>query len=272
MRNSFVRKSSVICARLAVAAAILLSPQLRGQTASAPAQPGPTEIAGIRPGMTAQQAYDALKAHAHGAKIVTERLSINGVSETPIPVGMAVMIPDTLPAEIVTVWLTTPPSTQVVWAVGETMKYPDANQMLTESVLGALRKKFGAEQTANGGPTLYWTFDRQGSRRPEINAASCVTFNLNVTDPNAPTFSMARPPLYVPVPPKSPCDPLVSVTGLMEGPNNADRYVTRITLIVVDHALVRSNAEAYNVYLANAAAAKQKQDLDKAKEQKAPVF
>jgi len=81
---------------------------------------------------------------------------------------------------------------------------------------------------------------------------------------------MASPNLFVSLPPKSPCDAVVSFTGLMEGPNNAAQYVTTITQIEVDHALLRSNTEAYNAYLANAAAAKRKQDLDRAKEQKAP--
>lgn len=263
-------KSRMLCARFVLAAPLLLSLQLPAQTGATPGTPGPPEIAGIHTGMTAQQAYEALKARAHGAKVVVARLSINGLSETPVPVGMAVTVPDALPSEVISVWLTTPPSPQVVWAVGETLKYPDANQILTGTALGALRKKFGAEQTANGGPTLYWTFDRQGGRRPEINAASCMTFNLMVQDPNGSTFSMASPNLFVSLPPKSPCDAVVSFTGLMEGPNNAAQYVTTITQIEVDHALLRSNTEAYNAYLANAAAAKRKQDLDRAKEQKAP--
>src|SRR5438105_3965619 len=146
MRNRLVLRSRVPGAVFAAIAAALLSSQLRGQAVAAPAaQAGVLELGGIRPGMTAQQAYEALKARAHGAKIGIGEYSVAGLSEKPVPNSMAVFIPDTMPAQTITVWLTLPPSKQVVWAVGLEQRYSESGKMLPGTIVDALRKKYGPE-------------------------------------------------------------------------------------------------------------------------------
>jgi hypothetical protein len=49
-------------------------------------------------------------------------------------------------------------------------------------------------------------------------------------------------------------------------------YFSTITVIEIDYALVQSFREAYQAYIANASARQQQQELQKVKEQKAPVF
>jgi hypothetical protein len=265
MRISFVQKLCALCATTAV---MLCSPQLCAQAAAS----GVPDVAGIRPGMTAQQAYDALKAHAPRAKIAIGQNTVEGVSATPVPDLMTVKIDDRVPSEILTIWLTTPPSKQVVWAVAQSMTYPESNKMLVSTVVDALRKRFG-NQTGSQPLFAYWAFDQQG-RHADATASNCINsqnFSIYVVDPTAPTFTYVTPLIY-PMSPKSQCDELMDVKAQLTGPNNAAEYVTVITVTEVDHSLVRSTKEAYSAYMANAGAHQQQQELQKAKEQKAPVF
>jgi hypothetical protein len=275
MRNPSILRSRVPGAVFAAIAAALLSTQLRGQAVAAPgAQAGVLDLAGIRPGMTAQQAFDALKARAHGAQIGVGENSVTGVSEKPVPNSMAVFIPDTMPAQTITVWLTLPPSKQVVWAVGLEQKYPESGKMLPGTIVDALRKKYGPEVP----PTVpamalepYWAFDEQG--QPAKNAESCrynQFSSLTVQPPVGATYSFASPLIYSPNP-KSACDSLVNVRTQI-ATQYPGGYFSTITVIEIDYALVQSFREAYNAYIANASARQQQQELQKAKEQKAPVF
>ena len=258
------RVVAVLCV---AAAALLWPPQFFAQ---APVSPVP-DLAGVRIGMTAQQAYDALKAHTNGAKISIGQNTIAGVSETPVPVGMAVKIDSKVPMETITVWLTTPPSKQVVWAIAQEMNYPDANKLLKGPVLDALRKKFGSDLMTV--PVFsYWAFNQQGMPAGvAAQAGTCATrqdFSVSVAEPSGPTFPLGTPLIYAPGPP-TPCDGLIEVRAQMRGPDN---FVTAVSVTEVDRSLARSAREAYYSYLGNAGAREQQQEVDRAKQQKAPVF
>jgi len=266
MRILFAKNRRALYATTAM---VLWSVQVLAQAPSS----GVPDIAGIRPGMTAQQAYEALKAHAPRAKIAIGQYPIEGVSATPVPNLMTVKIDDRVPGEIVSLWLTTPPSKQVVWAVAQVMTYPDSNKMLLSTVVDALRKKFGIQ---NGTQPLlaYWAFDQQGHAERSVTPSTCIStqgFSIYAVDPQAPTFANVTPLMY-PGSPKSQCDDLIDVKAQLTGPANTAEYVTNITLSEVDHSLVYSTREAYKAYMANAGARQQQQELEKAKEQKGPVF
>jgi hypothetical protein len=271
MRN-LLGRSPLRCVMPYVTALVLLAAPCNAQNSTAAAASNPLpDIAGIRPGMTAQQAYEVLKARAPGALIGVGQVPVEGVSAKPVPTAIAVRIPDKVPAETITVWLTTPPSKQVVWAVAEQLDYSDSNKVLTSTVLDALRKKFGPEMNPkNYG--LWWSFDAQGKHADSL--PDCINYdnmNLAATNPSAPTFSFATPLMYTGGP-RSPCDPLVAVRASTLASSNNSPYTISITLSELDHSLVLASREQYKAYIANAGARHDQEELEKAKQQKGPVF
>jgi len=268
MRIPFALTLCVLC----IVTGIALCPQ---KACAQAAVPGVPEIAGIRTGMTAQQAYEVLKAHAPRARISIGQNIVEGVSAKPVPNLMTVKVDDAVPMEIITVWLTTPPSKQVVWAVGETLTYPPDNKMTKATAVSALHKKFGTEMSSQSGYSYYWPFDLQGGPATAVASGSnCVNvqnLSVSIVEPTEPTFTSVSPLIYS-VSPKSPCDSLVDVRVQLNGPANAAEYVTTIALTEVDHSLVRSTKEAYSAYVANAGARQRQEEADKARQQQAPVF
>ena len=89
-----------------------------------------------------------------------------------------------------------------------------------------------------------------------------------VHSPEGATYGFVTPLLMVPGP-ANPCDSVVEVRATIdESPNLA--YAVGLTVIVSDRALARRSQEAYQALLSTNATAKQKQELEKAKQQKAP--
>jgi hypothetical protein len=74
------------------------------------------DIDGISPRMAAQEAYNRLKARNPNIRIGVGQNQVLGVSNKPIPLTMAAEIMDPAAPEVITLWLTTPPRPQVVWA------------------------------------------------------------------------------------------------------------------------------------------------------------
>jgi hypothetical protein len=194
--------------------------------------------------------------------------SVAGVTDKPVPTAMAVMIPDAVPAQTITVWLTTPPLPQTVWAVGLEQKYPESGKLLKSTIVDALRAKYGPEANVQ---YSYWAFDGQG--HPAKDGGSCINgqnFTLAVQPPGGATYPYVTPLIY-PLTDKTACDSIVDVRTQFGGVYPGG-YFSDISVIETDRALVRKAREAYYTYLANADAAKKKEELEKAKQQKAPAF
>jgi hypothetical protein len=69
------------------------------------------------------------------------------------------------------------------------------------------------------------------------------------------------------------CEDLVKLNAHLSGPGGVDfTYVYNISVLLCDARLQRETQEAYQAYLANAGAAKSKEDLEKAKRRKLPKF
>jgi hypothetical protein len=259
------------CLLLLIAAVLVAMAGPQKSSAQAAASTAVPDVAGLRVGMTAQEAYEVLKARAHGAMIGVGQYPVEGVSAKPVPNIITVRIPDKVPAEIITVWLTTPPSKQVVWGIAEQLTYADSNKVLTSTVLDALRKKFGPEMNPKG-YGLWWSFDTQGKHADAL--PECINYentNISAIEPREPAFSNATPLMYG-LGPGSPCDPLVTVRASIIGPSNDSPYAITITLTELDHSLVLSSKKAYQAFIASAGARQQQQELERAKEQKGPVF
>jgi len=232
------------------------------------------DVVGIRPGISAQEAYDLLKARSPGAKIGVGQFPVAGVTDKPVPVSMAVKIIDTDPPEILTVWLTTPPSKQVVWAVGRQIEFEQNKQLLRSTVIGGLRQKYGPVVDSNQ-RQQFWAFDEQGNRieSADLKTANCMNranWSLFVTPPSDTTYDFVTPLLYAPGP-RNPCDSLVEVKATLDSLANPD-FVLRVTVIVSDLGLARRSQEAYQAFLTKAATAKDKEELEKARERKGPAF
>jgi hypothetical protein len=91
-----------------------------------------------------------------------------------------------------------------------------------------------------------------------------------VAPPPAATFDYVTPLIYAPQP-QNECNSLVKVNAHLDSPSTPE-YVYKVTVIVSNEALARRSQENYRAYLANGDAAKQKAELEKAKERKGPAF
>jgi len=248
-----------------VGLAIIASSQSRAQT-SLP------DVVGIRPGISAQEAYKLLKARAPRAQIGVGQFAVAGVTDKPVPTSMAVSNPDVDPPEVITIWLTMPPSKQEVWAIGRTLEWPEGKQALKNNVLAGLRQKYGPETDPQN---HYWAFDEQG--RPSTNAdlkqQNCAgrgDWSLQVAPPGAPAYPLFTPLLYTPGP-QTLCNSLVEIKTQLNSALGSE-YVTRVTVTLSDLPLARRSQQAYQAFLANADAVKKKEEFEKAKQQRAPAF
>ena len=234
------------------------------------------DVVGIRPGMPAQEAYNVLKSRNAKIQIGLGQTNVPALGEKPIVVEMAALVTDANAPEIITLWLTTPPSKQVVFAVGRQLEYDQNKPLLQSTVLENLRKKYGPE-SANGMVGPYWAFDEQGKRPDaafvrQLNCMSIGHGSYSVMAPPSPTFSTFTPILYNPDA-VHPCDSFIKVNAQLDSTNGLDKtYVHRITVTIVDMALARRSQVAYQQFLANGDEAKRKAELEKAKQRKGPDF
>jgi hypothetical protein len=243
------------------------------------AQPLPAtlpDIIGIRPGMSAQEAYNLLKARHAGIKIGVGQSQMQGFGEKPVFLQISAQVVDASAPETISVWLTAPPGKQVVFAVGRTLEYDPNQPLLRTKIVESLRQKFGPE-TQDSGPQVYWAFDEQGKRPDaermrQLNCLARTSGNLLVDAPPAATFNASTPIIYSPQA-VTPCDSFIRVHAeLTSGNTRGETYVNRITLLIWDLALQRRSQESYQAYLASLANAKGKEELDKAKQRTAPSF
>lgn len=263
---------------LAIATCALLGhtayAQARQAVASAPS--AIPDVAGIRPGMSAEEAYKLLKARNPNIRIGIGQIPIVGFGEKPIVTEMRALVEDRSAPETLTVWLTIPPGKQVVLAVGRVLEYDPSQPLLRSKVLDGLREKYGPE-TDNSFAQVYWAFDEQG-RRPEAaplkqaNCGAIAPASLNVGAPQGATFPAPSPLIY-PLQPDSACNAYIRVAAEIVGAGGLDQtYARRITVMVWDLQLHRRTQQAYQAYLANAAKTEGETELEKAKHRKVPKF
>jgi hypothetical protein len=263
---------------LAIATCALLghiaSAQAKQAAASAPS--AIPDVAGIRPGMSAEEAYKLLKARNPNIRIGIGQIPIPAFGEKPIVTEMRAVVEDRSAPETLTVWLTIPPGKQVVLAVGRVLEYDPSQPLLRSKVLDGLREKYGPE-TENSLAQVYWAFDEQG-RRPEAaplrqaNCGAIAPASLNVGAPQGVTYPAPSSLIY-PVQQDSACNAYIRVTAEIVGAGGLDQtYARRITVMVWDLHLHRQAQQAYQAYLANGAKAQSESELAKAKQRTVPKF
>jgi hypothetical protein len=234
------------------------------------------DVAGIRPGMPAQEAYAMLKARNPNIRISMGQAPIPGFGDKPVVTEMRAQVTDASAPETITLWLTIPPTKQVVFAVGRLLEYDPNQPLLRSNVLQSLREKYGPE-TDIGTAAVYWGFDQQG-RRPDtahlrqLNCAATGPANLIIAAPPGATFPAVTPLIY-PLQPDNGCNAFIKVTAELMGEGGVhETYVRRIAVTVWDLRLYRQTQEAYRTYLANAAKTEGETELEKAKQRKVPKF
>jgi hypothetical protein len=234
------------------------------------------DLAGIRPGMPAQEAYTILKARNPNIKIGLGQAPIPGFGDKPVVTEMRAQVTDPAAPETITVWLTIPPTKQVVFAVGRLLEYDPEQPVLRSKVLASLREKYGNEtELANW--EAFWAFDEHGGR-PEaarVKQLNCMNKghgNLLIKGPETATFTAPSMLVYSPEADNG-CEWLIKLNAHFTGRGGLDpTYVYNIDVTLWDVRLQRQTQEAYRAYLANAGAAKSKEELEKAKQREAPKF
>ena len=270
MRNLACQGKWQFLSLVALAILALMAPNLcRAQDDPFPNLPS---IAGIRPGMPAQKAYEILKAQAGGAQFGIGEYPVAGVSAKPVAQAFSVRIINKVPAVTVRVWLTTPPSKQTVWAVGEILEYPDSDRLLTSTVFDSLQKKFGKPLDSVSSVVAYWALDEQGRHLSDpSNCFGRGNLNITVKAPQGAVYQYASP-IVGATPYNTPCNSFVDVRAtLPHVPANA-RYTNTIQVLEIDHAAMFRAENTYNAYIAQQNAIAQKKQLEKAKQQKAPTY
>lgn len=275
MKTSLQKLLAVLV--MGVVGAAFLSPNTAGQSAGEQSVSAALpDVVGIRPGMPAQEAYNALKARNPNVRIGIGQFLVPELGDKPIVTSMSAQVTDASSPEIITLWLTTPPSKQVVFAVGRQLEYDQSKPLLRSNVANGLRQKYGAE-TATAPGQIFWAYDEQGKRpnQAQMQQNNCMArahFSFGVAAPASAKFDFFTPLLYSPGPAET-CDSTVKVIAQLDGPNGTNsEYVSRITVTIVDQPLARRSQDAYQAFLANGAAARQKAELEKAKQRKGPEF
>jgi len=234
------------------------------------------DLVGIRPGMPAQEAYTILKARNANIKIGMGQAPIPGFGDKPVVTEMRAQVTDPSAPETITIWLTIPPTKQVVFAVGRLLEFDPNQPLMRSKVMASLREKYGTETDA-GNWQAFWGFDEHGgrpdaARLKQLNCGSRGHGNLVISAPQTATFPAPSILVYSPEADNG-CEWLVKLNASFSGPGGVDStYVYNVSVMLWDVRLQRQTQEAYQAYLANAGAAKSKEELEKAKQRKVPKF
>lgn len=246
-------------------ASVLVSP--------APAQSANNlpDIVGIRVGMSAQDAYNALRARANGSKIGIAQSMIPGIQQ-PVATVMALQVVGSSPREEITVYLTFPPQKQVVWNVVRTLTFEKGKEPTGASIMDGLRQKYGPE-TGGGTTGLYWNFTQDGQRpNPhEVMQNGCANggYTSQVQDflnpvPISPVASFET---------STKCDIYVAVTADIGNAFSATgALASTVTVGLTAKGLAVRSRAAWKAVVDRDNAAARQQELDKARQQKAPTF
>jgi len=143
------------------------------------ATPAPTsspavnvDIVGIKPGMAADDAMQALKADNPRLKLTNTSIKAEGFADPLMPLVQGDDIAPTNVAqatqasENIQVLLTTPPGQSVVWSAWRNYLFPTSQRPSMQATIDALVKKYGPPSTpvdpATNAQTIDWVYDAQG--------------------------------------------------------------------------------------------------------------
>ena len=139
-------------------------------TAKIAAKAGFLDVVGIKLGMPAKEAVDALKAHNAGFKPTPNTLyeyeALPGVVMTPELVASNPAGPTASAGDYFNLFMTYAPNEAFLWGIVRNLGFGREDSRPTvENTLAGLRKKYGPESTRQpGGERLIWIYDAQGQQ------------------------------------------------------------------------------------------------------------
>lgn len=139
-------------------------------TAKIAAKAGFLDVVGIKLGMSAKEAMNALKAHNAGFKpgpfTLREYEALPGVVMTPVLYAPNTGGPNATSGDDFNLLLTYAPNEAFVWGIVRNMGFGRVEDRPTvENTLAGLRQKYGPESTRQPGANrLIWIYDAQGQQ------------------------------------------------------------------------------------------------------------
>lgn len=138
-------------------------------TAKIAAKAGFLDIVGIKLGMPAKEALNALKEHNAGFKPTPNTLyeyeALPGVVMTPEFVAPNPAGPTALVGDYFNLFMTYAPNEAFLWGIVRNLGFGREDSRPTvENTLAGLRKKYGSESTRQVNSRLIWIYDAQGQQ------------------------------------------------------------------------------------------------------------
>ncbi len=158
-------------------------------TAKIAAKAGFLDVVGIKLGMPAKEAVDALKAYNTGFKPVPNTLyeyeALPGVVMTPELVAPNPAGPTAPAGDYFNLFMTYAPNEAFLWGIVRNLGFGREDSRPTvENTLAGLRKKYGPESTKQVNSRLIWIYDAQGqqvmgSKADDIYSKCSQTWAVN---------------------------------------------------------------------------------------------
>ena len=138
-------------------------------TAKIAARAGVLDLVGIKLGMPAKEAIEALKAHNANFKptpiTLREYEALPGVVMTPVLLAPNPGGPNAVSGDDFTLFITYAPNDAFLWGISRNLGFGRQESRPTvENTLAGLRKKYGPESTQQVNSRLIWIYDAQGQQ------------------------------------------------------------------------------------------------------------
>lgn len=275
-----MRRNGAAKLLLAGVSLVAAAPGMTWAQAPTPAQSASNnllpDIVGFRPGMTAQEAYDKLKAYDTRARVKAGQTRIAQFGDKPLTYTLQMSENGETSAEVIETDLTLPPTKQIVWRIIRRFAFDTGKEMLPENLLASLREKYGHESLAANPSEAIWFFDAQG--QPAQEGGGLKFNNCNVLDvANDVDQSIDQygglisgnrvAPIVRGTPEQELCRKLIKVEAHWNvGPVGGLYRVQSFVVAVSDFALEAPAHEATSDFIANANSTQQQNTVDRAQQ------
>ena len=138
-------------------------------TAKIAAKAGFLDLVGIKLGIPAKEAVEALKAHNANFKptpiTLREYEALPGVVMTPVLLAPNPGGPNAVSGDDFTLFITYTPNEAFLWGISRNLGFGrEESRPTVENTLAGLRKKYGPESTQQVNSRLIWIYDAQGQQ------------------------------------------------------------------------------------------------------------
>lgn len=254
---------------------------LTGFAAAQGDSPLKLDIVGIMPGMPARQAVQAMKADNPRLALTSATYKYEGFNDPLVATVAGNDAPATInesvhrASEHVQILLTMPPNHEEVWGVTRSFSFPMAERPSMQTVVDALRKKYGPE-TVSPRPLNYqsfvWIYDAQGRplgpRGVQLNRVCAGTLAIYAGDAKtAINADIASPRAWPPE-----CTSIIVVNANIQGVPIADNQLAASAMDVTlfDGGRYRTALAATRAAILNAVHAREQKQVDDANKHPAP--